>query len=265
MPYLNVDEVESALVGLSAAFPGQCELIALPNDSIEGRSIHAVRLADGPLDVRPAMLFIGCQHAREWGSADICVSFAADLLEAYDTGSGLTYGGTSFTAGQVQQILEETQVFVLPCVNPDGRHFSQNTEAMWRKNRNMAEFDGDPQTVGVDLNRNYDFLWDFPNLFSPLALGSLVVSTDPGNDTYHGSAPHSEPEVQNVVWLLDTYPQIRWLIDVHSFSQLLYFQWGDDENQITEPSQNFQNPAHDDDRGIAPAVTVHHPESLALG
>lgn len=41
------------------------------------------------------------------------------------------------------------------------------------------------------------------------------------------------------------------MIDVHSYSELLYHNWGDDENQITNLSMNFLNPAFDGDRGIS--------------
>lgn len=240
MPYLNVAEVESALQGLALTYPNLCEIITLPNATHEGRTCHAVRIGFGPLDNRPSLLFIGGQHAREWGSSEICVNLAADLLEAYDLGTGLAYGGKAYSADEVQRLLNELQIFIFPCVNPDGRNHSQTTYAMWRKNRNPVN--------AVDLNRNYDFLWDFQTAFSPSA--GLAVSNVPASETYHGTAPESEPETRNVVWLLDTYPQIRWSVDIHSYSQLLYTPWGDDENQIADPTQNFFNAAHDGDRGV---------------
>jgi murein tripeptide amidase MpaA len=241
MPYLNVTEVESALIALNIAHPGLCELITLPNLTHEGRMSHAIRVGFGPLDNRPAMLFIGGQHAREWGSCEICINVATDLIDAYIANAGLAYGGKAFTATQVKSIIEKYQIFIFACVNPDGRNHSQTVSPMWRKNRNPAG--------AVDVNRNYDFLWDFQTAFSPAAL--VVVSDIPSSDIYHGTTPGSEPETRNVVWLLDTYPQIHWMIDIHSFSGLLYHNWGDDENQVTDPTMNFQNSAHDGQRGIS--------------
>ena len=240
MPYLNVTEVESALIALSAAHPGLCELITLPNLTHEGRTSHAIRIGLGPVDSRPALLFIGGQHAREWGSCEICINTATDLLEAYEANAGLAYGGQSFTAAQIKSILEKSQIFLFACVNPDGRNHSQTVSAMWRKNRNPVN--------PVDVNRNYDFLWDFRTAFSPSS--PVVVSDVPSSDTYHGTAPSSEPETRNVTWLLDTYPQIHWMIDIHSFSKLLYHNWGDDENQITNATMNFRNAAHNGQRGV---------------
>ena len=242
MAYLNVTEVESAIQALSATYPGQCQLITLPNITHEGRTSHAIRIGNGVLDNRPALLYIGSQHAREWGSCEICINVATDLLEAYTTGTGVGYGGKSFTAAQVQSLVNNFQMFIFPCVNPDGRHFSQTSDSMWRRNRNPV--------APVDINRNYDFLWDYRTAFSPSS--GVRVSDNPNDpgQTYHGAFPNSEPETRNVIYLLDTYPQIRWMIDIHSYSQLIYHNWGDDENQTSNSSMNFRNPLFNGTRGV---------------
>jgi murein tripeptide amidase MpaA len=257
MPYLNVTEVVSDLITLASTYPALTELITLPNITYEGRTSHALRIGTGSVARKDAVLFIGGVHAREWGSCEICLNFATDLLEAYTLGTGLGYGGKSFTSTQIKAIVEGLHVFVFPLVNPDGRYYSQTVEAFWRRNRNPTDSGGDPNCVGVDVNRNYDFLWDFPNLFNPAAL--IRTSTDPceletsgipGTGTYHGSAPFSEAETKNVLWLLDTYPRIRWFVDLHSYSELILYVWGDDENQTADPSMNFMNPAYNTARGV---------------
>src|SRR5262249_18182339 len=93
-----------------------------------------------------------------------------------------------------------------------------------------------------DLNRNYDFLWEW-------IIG--LTSSVPSIETYHGSAPFSEPETRNVRWMLDTYPNITGFVDVHSYSELVLNPWSDAHNQSTDPTQNFQNPAWDGLRGTA--------------
>jgi murein tripeptide amidase MpaA len=59
----------------------------------------------------------------------------------------------------------------------------------------------------------------------------------------------SEPETQNVVWLLDTYSRIRWHVDVHSAVPVILHNWESDQNQTTEPAQAFLNSAFDGVRG----------------
>ena len=147
MSYLNIVEVESGLQGLATNYPSTCERIDLPNPSHEGNSSSFIRIGLGPLDSRPAIAFIGGQHAREWGSCEICINVAADLLEAYKSSTGLTYGGQVFPAATIKRVVEESQIFVYPLVNPDGRHYSQRPggDPEWRKNRNPGG--------SVDLNR----------------------------------------------------------------------------------------------------------------
>jgi murein tripeptide amidase MpaA len=257
MSYLNVAEVDTAVQNLAAAYPALTQLIALPFATVEGRASHALRIGAGAAGSRDVLMVIGGQHAREWGSCEICINFAADLLEAYDTGTGLAYGGKSFTAAQVQGIVDGLHVVVFPLVNPDGRHHSQTADPDWRRNRNPAQSGGSPSCVGVDLNRNYDFLFDFKNRFHPTAyspanLDRLIVSDDPcdSGQTYHGPSAFSEAETQNVRWLLDAFPRTRWFFDVHSFSELILYSWGDDNNQSADPAMNFGNPAFDGDRGL---------------
>lgn len=263
MPYLNITEVESGLSGLANAYPQLTELITLPNITHEGRTCHAlwIGIHSHSTSTKDGVLFIGGVHAREWGSCEICINFAADLLEAYAEGKGLVYNpsmsdiyGTSFTSAQIKAIVENLHVFIFPLVNPDGRHYSQTVDShsLWRKNRNPL-----PSSAceGVDINRNYDFIWDFPNLCSPPVPGSNNdvhdhTSTDPCHLTYHGTAPFSEPETQNVRWLLDIYPSIRWFVDIHSYSRLVLHAWGHDDNQSTDPAMNFMNPAYNEVRGV---------------
>lgn len=242
MTYLNVQEVETALLTLASAYPSLCKLITLPLRTHEGRTCHALRIGKKPNTECDNLLFIGGVHAREWGSCDILVSFAADLLEAYATSTGLQYGGMTFTNDQVRTVIENLNVIIFPDVNPDGRNYSQTQVPLWRKNRNP--------TAGVDINRNYDYLWDFPNLFSPSSEVSIYTSTDRNNDVYHGPFAFSEPETRNVKWLVDKFPKIRWFIDVHSYSELLLHNWGDDQNQSANPSMNFRNNSLNSVRGI---------------
>ena len=250
MAYLNIEEVESSITSLASAYPTLTTLITLPHLSIEGRTCHALRIGKSAASSRDIVLFSGGVHAREWGSSEICVFFAADLLEAYSLGTGLSYGGKSFTANHVKAIVEGLNVLVFPDVNPDGRNFSQTVEALWRKNRNPAESGGSAACIGCDLNRNHDFLWDFPNLFSPSAIVNTSANPCDGSQTYRGSAPASEPETQNLVWLFENFPRIRWYVDLHSSGELILFSWGNDENQTSDMNMNFENGTFNNVRGV---------------
>jgi murein tripeptide amidase MpaA len=243
--YLNVDEIESALDALAAAYPDETELVTPPHDTHEGRRPRLLRVGKRPADAADGVLVLGGVHAREWVPPDALIALAADLLEASAGGTGLTYGSTRFDAGQIRQVLDTVNLFVYPCVNPDGRSHSQATSAMWRKNRRPPP--SGSRCAGVDLNRNFDFLWDHSTKFA--ADSDVRTSADPCSDVYRGPDAGSEPETRNVVWALDTYPRIRWHLDVHSAVPVVLHVWGCDQIQTTDPAQHFRDPALDPVRG----------------
>lgn len=251
MSYMNITEVESAIANLAAAYPALTSLVTLPNASIEGRTSHALRISSGGFGTRDTFVVISGVHAREWGSCEILVNFATDLLAAYTANAGLQYGGKSYGAQEIQDLMNSIEFVVFPLVNPDGRKFSQDNDAAvvagWRKNRNPASSGGSAANIGVDINRNYDFLWDFATKMAPSTPGA---SASPGSETFHGTAPFSEPETANVRWLVDALPRTRWFVDIHSYSQLILYNWGNDQNQSADPSKNFRNEAWDGQRGV---------------
>lgn len=252
MAYMNVDEVESALIALNAAYPSICELITLPNLTSEGRTTHAVRLGVQATNTVDAYYITGGVHAREWGSCEILVNLATDLCDAYAGGTGVAYGGKYYPAAEVKVLMEQINIIIFPCVNPDGRSFSQSgtANAMWRKNRDTADSGGNPAKIGVDINRNQDFLWDFNTAFAPSAINFALASSDPSVETYHGHGAVTEPETRNINYIHDTYTRIKWYVDVHSYSQDILYMWGDDESQFADPNMNFLNPAYNGQRGL---------------
>ncbi|HEY7055283.1 MAG TPA: M14 family metallopeptidase, partial [Vicinamibacterales bacterium] len=251
---MSVIEVESALVALAAAHPTICQLITLPNVTFEGRTTHAVVLGSQPANTVDAYYLTGGVHAREWGSCEILVNLATDLCDAYAGGTGIGYGGKYFSATEVKALIEQINLIIFPCVNPDGRAYSQSSPqydiAMWRKNRNPADSGGVASRIGVDINRNQDFLWNFGAAFAPGAVNVYLASSDPAQETYHGHAAQTEAETLNVKYLHDTYTRIRWYVDVHSYSEDILFVWGDDEMQVTDTSRTFGNNAFNGQRGL---------------
>ncbi|NJL75266.1 MAG: zinc carboxypeptidase, partial [Saprospiraceae bacterium] len=85
-------------------------------------------------------------------------------------------------------LINNRQLYFVPVVNPDGYVYNQSTNpnggGMWRKNRR----NNTGSCEGVDLNRNYDWMWS----------STTGSSGDTCNDTYRGTAPFSEPESQAI-------------------------------------------------------------------
>lgn len=246
---MSTAEIESALIYYENTYPTLCRRIELPNKTIENRTCHALHMGQPNSPGSPAGLIIGGVHAREWGGPDIVINFAGDLLRAYTGGSGLEYGSSKFTAADIKRILDQSTIVVFPCVNPDGVEFSHNDVALWRKNRNPASSGGDPAKIGVDINRNYDFLWNYKKYFSPSAWDTSLASDDASTETFHGTAPFSEPETRNVKWLIDSYVNLTMFLDLHSYTGDVLYNWGDDDNQSSDPGMNFANSVYDGQRG----------------
>src|SRR5262249_11680974 len=144
-------------------------------------------------------------------------------LGAWKAGKGIAIGRRRFSAAQVRRLVTEANLYLFPQVNPDGRHYSFTVDPMWRQNRRPAPPGLTPGTcIGVDVTRNFDFLWDFEKAFAPAA--PVACSTQPCDpQVYVGPAAASEPETQNVVALLDDHPDIGFLVDVHSYGEMILY------------------------------------------
>ena len=203
--YKDQDTIEQKLLELQAARP---DLVTLHDigDSIEGRDIWAMTIT-GPGDGdKPAALFTGTQHAREWLSPMMNVFLAEHLISNYDANP------------RVRAIVDGIEILIVPIANPDGYEHSwlppeQGGDRFWRKNRRHIEGD----IYGVDMNRNWDSHWGQDDIGS---------SGETYFDTYRGSAPFSEPEVAALRDFIVAHPNVKTHIDYHIHGQLILTPYG---------------------------------------
>jgi carboxypeptidase T len=175
-------------------------------NSIEGRPTYYVRISDNA-DVdesEPEVLYTGLTHAREPMGMQQLVFFMWYLLENYTSDN------------EIQQLLDNTELYFVPCVNPDGYNYNCVNDptggGLWRKNMR----DNGGGDIGVDLNRNYGYEWGYDdNGSSPL----------PADETYRGTAGFSEPETQTIKWFCE-HRQFVLAIDYHCYSNVLIYPWG---------------------------------------
>jgi carboxypeptidase T len=257
--YMNVDEIETALIKLQALNPDMVSIIELPNKTWENRTSRAIHVHVGGNNLnRPAVMFTGGIHAREWGGSDICINFIANLIHAYNSNIEIKYGNKTFSQQQIKSILDKIDVFVFPDVNPDGKAYSQSHDRLddppdkqtmwWRYNRNpkpVPHPQDKPEAfkTGVDLNRNFNFLWHS-------GIGTEDYNHRSYVQAYKGEKPFSEPESRNVKFLFDTYTNIKCFLDIHSHAGAILMSWGDDDTGYIDADQNFRNPSYDGKRGI---------------
>ncbi|NIS17591.1 MAG: hypothetical protein GWN96_15495 [candidate division Zixibacteria bacterium] len=261
--YLNIEETITKLEILETQFPDLCEILTLPEQTFENRDVLALRVKTDTTKTKHGILIVAGLHAREWGATDIVIFFIEEILNAFSASSDLVLGNKTYTAAEIQSIVDKLDIFIVPVANPDGKHFSfqdGNDEQgepkfEWRKNRRVND---NSECRGVDLNRNFDFLWDL-NTMHPESLfendpnmcqGVTVASEDPCSIVYHGRRMFSEPETRNILSLLNTYPHIRFFIDVHGTEGLVLMPWGHEQIQNTDPYMNFLNDTYDGLRGL---------------
>ncbi|HMC96153.1 MAG TPA: M14 family zinc carboxypeptidase, partial [Flavobacteriales bacterium] len=139
------------------------------------------------------------------------------LLENYDTDP------------YIQYLLDNTELYIVPCINPDGYVYNEMTDpaggGMWRKNRR----DNGDGSFGVDLNRNYGYQWGFDDLGS---------SPDPASEVYRGESPFSEPENQVLRDFCDAH-DFRLALNHHTYGNLLVYPWGYQASFFTPDSAVF--------------------------
>jgi murein tripeptide amidase MpaA len=206
---MNVAEISSAIKALVSVYG--VSTVTLPYKTFNGATQTAAYVGAGTDKSKYHLYMSAGVHARERGGPDNLIYWVSDLLAAKNAGTGLKYGSKSYTNAQVNSILNAGLVF-FPLVNPDGVTYDQSSGSLWRKNRNTKS-GSSGGSVGVDINRNFDFLWNFKKYFDP---SESPASTSPSSEVFAGTAAASEAETKNHVSVYDSFPKIRWFMDIHS-------------------------------------------------
>jgi Zinc carboxypeptidase/Chitobiase/beta-hexosaminidase C-terminal domain len=158
---------------------------------------------------RTGVMAYAQEHAREWVPPLVTVETAERLLRNYATDP------------KTRRLLNNLDIFIVPSVNTDGGHYSFYDFASQRKNMfNYCPETGpaDPagrNSWGVDVNRNYPV----GSLFD----GYFGASTSCTSGTFAGPFELSEPESRNVLSIPQSYPNIRFSMNLHSSGN--YFMW----------------------------------------
>jgi hypothetical protein len=240
--YRRWEDFEEDLRALVAEFPNDARMIRLPGASLLGFQPWGIEIATdvGAVDGRPIVVHDGMHHSREWPAAEMPIMWAHDLLQSNGSDTRIT------------AIVDNVRSRIIPNLNPDGFIRSReslitddssnpaallgrggslgSSEAYWRKNlrsysgRNtMIEPGvdgvryGNPDAYGIDLNRNYGFLWG----------DDVGSSGSESSQTYRGAAPYSEPETANVRALYLASAPVTGITH-HTSGGIMLHPWGRD-------------------------------------
>ncbi len=153
-----------------------------------GHEIIAIKLGRGPKKV----FYNGAHHAMEWLTSKILFTFAQDLADD-------TYG--------TNPLLDSACIYIIPMVNPDGVQIAADG-SRWQAN-----------ACGVDLNHNYDAMWQ---LSKSLEEKNGIFS--PGPTRWGGYYPESEPESRAVA-NFTRQNKFDMVMALHSQGEVIYYDF----------------------------------------
>lgn len=200
--YPSVEELYGWYGSLESEYPDLVKKYNIGR-SWEGRDIWVLEITsseDTRVDDKPAILIDGGLHAREWSSIQVASYFAWRILSEYRHNDTIYW------------MVNNRRIFVCPLLNPDGYLHDGNgaigSGRSWRKNRNDSTLS---DSVGVDLNRNWDIYWEYGD-------------DEPQSQTYRGEFPFSENETSALKdFILEN--NIQSYQNLHSFGGYLLIPW----------------------------------------
>jgi hypothetical protein len=242
--YSEPGGIADELAGLAQRYPNDAKLVRI-GTSGRGKPILALKVTRDAPEVadgaRPAVLYSGVNHAREWIAAETARRMPTWFLEHRDE------PGT-------RELLDRAELWFLPIQNPDGYDYTftcgvgdatpanvacgaaldpatgtyryvdaggtpqPSNNRLWRKTLRDNDANGvfGNAQDGVDPNRNYPTAWD---------LDQEGASNVPSSQVYRGPFPLSEPEDLAYDRLLRLITPEA-VINYHSAAQLLLYPFG---------------------------------------
>lgn len=234
--YRSAGQVADELKGLEDTYPTMAKRHVI-GTTHEGRPIYALQVtADVTNDTseRTGVVFTGLYHSREWMTTEVVADSASKFLKSAADGN----------PDDVRR-MENGEFWFVPVVNPDGLEYSRDVDNTWRKNRRPIQVEVDGQFIadfGVDLNRNHGDGSETGSLiFRPAGdtPGSLKDDSEwgadnPGSYVYRGPSPASEAETEAIQKLTLERPNIRGVLDYHSFGESVIYPPGYFQGDVAE-------------------------------
>jgi len=191
--YMSYQESLDFLYKMEKSHPDLIEIIKI-GTTFEERDIVLAKISKNveTADEKPAMLYTGSVHAREWIGHELALKFIEYVADNQDVDP------------ELEKSLTESTIYMVPCLNPDGYEYSRKHFSFWRKNRRVNH-DG---TIGVDLNRNFSI--------------GFVKQSNTSSNVYGGEEPFSEAETRAMKEFVDAHDNITIAFDYHSQGNVFF-------------------------------------------
>ena len=196
----------------------------------DGRLINVFRI--GSADADKQIVIQAGIHGREYLTTMLVMRQIEYYLDNYESGE---YNGKTFA-----ELFGEVAIYVIPMANPDGMTLAKlgidaiRSEELKEEIKEVYEFDvvrgyatlesgkvlslneylkyWKANAHGVDLNRNYDALWE-----------QYVGLSTPSFLNYKGASPASEAETRATVSFIEGLSNVVASVAVHSQGEVIYW------------------------------------------
>ncbi|KAF9524325.1 putative carboxypeptidase [Crepidotus variabilis] len=226
---------------LVTTFPNNAKIVS-SGTSIGGRDIKGINIfGSSGSGTKPAVIWHGTVHAREWIGTMVVEYLAYNLL--------YNYANTT----DIKSYVDKYDFYIFPIVNPDGFVYTQTNDRMWRKNRQTPP--SGSTCYGRDINRNWNVQWST----------SGGASTSPCAEDYKGLAAQDAQETKNLAAFLDTRAKsaagAKFFADWHSYSQLFMTPYGYSCSKAAPDATELNKLA----AGFSTALKASHGTSFTSG
>lgn len=167
-------------------------------------------------------LIVGAHHALEWITSLILLTFLEEVCD-YSSSKKMLLDY------DLCCLLESRSLYILPLLNCDGVDLVQHGPSptspdycdllSYNDGNNDFSQNWQANSAGVDLNHNYNALWNCAKSLEP-----CYGINGPGPTRFGGFYPESEPEVQALCRLIRTTP-FRHVTSYHSQGEVIYWDF----------------------------------------
>lgn len=219
--YYTYANMKSDLAELAERYPDTMSYRSY-GISADGRDLYVATL--GNPSAQKQVIITAGMHAREYVNSFVVMRQLEYYLENYDT---VTYDGHL-----LRDLFDEVCFVIVPMTNPDGITLAQEgidairNEALQQTVRDICATSSTKvlndylnmywksNARGVDLNRNFDALWDEHN----------DVVGRPAAKNYKGTSAVSEVETAYLVALTESLSNPVASVCVHSQGEIIYWR-----------------------------------------
>eukprot|EP00795_Rhopilema_esculentum_P015189 gene15189-6385_t len=216
--YIHYDEMRRILQGCAEKHKSIARVKSI-GKSVEGRDLWAIQISDKPDEVEqgePMFKYVGNMHGNEAISRQILIYLVGYLCDNYGKDSRVT------------KLVNTTNIFILPSMNPDGFEHANEGDCNGVKGRSNAN--------GLDLNRN------FPDQFT---------------NWHDFKLKEAQPETQALMKWIYKYPFVL-SANLHGGSVVASYPFDDGPSHITSGMYS-KSPDDKIFRQLAQVYAKNHP------